>query len=468
MKTIKYILIFSFLLVSLSSCEDFLDINENPNAAVEPPLKGLLSNTTYNSALNVFRLGATTSYLTQYLASPNSNSTTDTHQRGDYSGTWSNFYGVMADLYDMNEIAEGNGSVQYAGVAKILMAANLGLVVDVWGDVPYSESFTFETITPSYDAAADVYGQIMNLLDAGIADLESENTGELLAEANDFIHAGEASSWIRTANALKARYMIHLSNESGFDASAVLSTLANAYTSNADDAEITTFNTRNPWAQVAVDNDALLLGGWLSEQYIDAMNGTTFGIFDPRLPIVTDPIPDGTFVGTENGAGRKGDGTVQEECYLTTNGFYSSDNAALSMISYSELKFIEAEAKLLSGDADGALTAYMEAIEANMLKLGVSDYAAYMADPSVNVASSELNLEKIFQEKYKVLFLHPEAWVDMRRNDFNYQDLSLPVGHNTNLGGEWMCRFDYPDTEYGRNGNNVPTVDLTTKIFWDK
>lgn len=463
---ILYYILFAFMLIG---CSDYLDINQDPNGAAEPPLAGLLANVTYNSTMNVFHLGNTTSYFTQYLASPNQGSLTDTHERVNTNSFWTNTYDISADIFDLIQFAEESNSNEYAGVGKILMAFNMGLAVDVYGDLPYSEAFSFETITPKYDNDEEVYNEIFNILDQAINELNKENEGIVLDQDSDFIHQGDIDAWVKTAYALKARYLNHLSKTSQYNPEAILDALQKAYTSNDDNAELAEFKVRNPWNQVARDNDNLELDGWLSQQIIDAMNGTTFGVFDPRLPLITAPTPDGVFVGTENGAGRKGDGVIQEEVYLTQDGAYSSTESPLALITYSELKFIEAEASLADNKPANAYAAYLEGIQANMKKVGVAagDMADYLSDSSVAVGASGLTLETIFKEKYVALFLHPESWVDVRRNDYDYKDFTPPVGMNSDLGGEFSRRIDYPDNERQRNSGNIPNVDLLTRIWWD-
>jgi hypothetical protein len=468
MKLTKYIFILAAGLF-LSSCEDYLDINDNPNGATTPPLRGLLANVTYNTADNVYELGSTVSFYTQYLASPNQASPIDVYDRISTSGTWGSIYGVMGDIYDMEKFATENNSYHYIGVAKVLMAINLGMIADSYGDAPYSEALDFQTIVPAYDNQEQLYGVIQTLLDEGIANLNRTNEGEALPTSNDFIHNGNVSSWIKTAYTIKARYLNHLSETSGYDANAVLAAVSQAYTSNDDDAEVTQFQNRNPWAQVAVNNDNLVLGGWLSQQVIDAMNGTTFGVFDPRLPKITSPLPNGDFIGTENGVGRTGDGAGEQRIvYLTTDGFYSSTSSPLIIASYSELKFIEAEAAFRAGDRARAYAAYIEGIASNHIKLGVSDedIATFAGNEAISVGAANLTLQNIFDQKYITTFLHPEAWVDARRFDYQYTDFTVP--ENDLLNGQFIRRLDYPDTEYQRNGGNVPVVELLTRLFWNQ
>ena len=70
---------------------------------------------------------------------------------------------------------------------------------------------------------------------------------------------------------------------------------------------------------------------------------------------------------------------------LLLAGWYSSDNSPLQIITYTECKFIEAEAEFRKGDKQTAYDAYMEGITANMEKMGVADTAItrYTTDPAV-------------------------------------------------------------------------------------
>ena len=123
---------------------------------------------------------------------------------------------------------------------------------------------------------------------------------------------------------------------------------------------------------LAVDNAALNLDGWLSKNYVDAMTGTTYGIFDPRLPLTASLTKFGDYRGTRNGGDRVGTGTDKEESYISLTGYYSSENSPLYIITYEEMKFIEAEAAFRSNDKPTAYAAYIEGITANMNKMGVS------------------------------------------------------------------------------------------------
>ncbi|HRD58458.1 MAG TPA: SusD/RagB family nutrient-binding outer membrane lipoprotein [Ferruginibacter sp.] len=455
--------------VLLTSCKKFLDVNDNPNSPTKPPINGLLGQVTYSSALNVYRVGSLSANYVQYFASPNPGSASDIYEEVDASSTWTNLYNTMTDIYDMEKLGASSGSSQHQGVAKILMALNLKMLHDVWGSAPYSQAFTSETLTPIYDDAQELYNKCLSLLDEGIALLQQPGSAFDLSTDLDLIHHGEVDAWIKTANALKARFLSLVSKTPNYNANSVLAAINAAYTSNSDDAAITAFDIRNPWAQVAVDNAALVLGGFLSTQYVDMMDGTIYGIFDPRLPLIGTLTQFGDYRGTPNGLGRVGTGINREESYISTSGFYSSTSSPLFIISYPEIKFLEAEAKFrLGNDMPGAYAAYLDGIRASMNKIGVSaaNRDTYVNAPSVSVGASNLTLQLIFKEKYKALFLSPETWNDARRTNYNYTGFSLPA--NVALP-TFIRRLNYPSVELTRNGPNVPSITgLDQKLWWDQ
>lgn len=474
MRNLLYYISFILFVVTGTSCEKYLDVNTNPNQPTQPTINGLLTRTTQNSALNVYRVSTNiTSYYVQYLASSNAASPLDTYDDVDVSTTWTNLYDNMTDIYDLEKMAAEKGATQYQGVAKILMAINLQFLHSLWGDAPYSSAFTGTILTPGYDNAQNIFQTCTKLLDDGISLLGQ--TGSTItipttsANNPDLVHKGVTAAWVRTAHALKARLLNQLSKTSQYSASAIFTELAVAYTSAAEDAFITTFDVRNPWNQVALNNKNLLLDGWLSEQFIDAMNGKTYGIFDPRLPLMTDTTKYGDYRGTPNGKGRTGTGVSFEETYINLTGYYSNVNSPLFIITYEELKFIEAEAAFRANDKARAYSAYLEGINANMNKMGViaANRDAYVTHASVSVGEANLTLDLIFKEKYKALFLNPETWNDARRYNYQYKDFTLPLNA---VASNFVRRMVYPSIETSRNGANVPpgVTEVTQKLWWDQ
>lgn len=459
------------------SCDDFLDVNESPNNPPTAPIEGLMVRTTLETTRNTQRVASTTSFFVQHFASPNQASSTDTHEDVSY-GFWSNLYFVLGDIVDMIDLGEEFTSPHYIGVGHVLKAYNLSLLVNMYGDVPYTDALRAQTLNPTYDTSESIYNVIDGLITDAIANLgAAEST--LSPGDDDFIFGGDLASWTRTAYALRARTLNHRSKLASYNPGQVIAALNNAFMSNDDDFEMNFFDqgtgTRNPWYNMAVSNAGLLLGGWLSDQFVDQLNGTTFGVVDPRIGFITAPasnlaFPDliGQYIGTRNGAGRGAAPEANVRAVLAVGSWYASGaTAPLQMMTYAEMKFIEAEAKLALSDPT-AIDAYEDGIRAHMEKLGVpdGDIDDYWDELEVSNPAT-FNINKVMKEKFVAMFLMPEAWNDARRHDYAYAGFQLPANHNPALNGQMIRRVSYPDSEFQRNEAQVPQKTLADRIFWD-
>ncbi|NEU08445.1 SusD/RagB family nutrient-binding outer membrane lipoprotein [Flavihumibacter sp. R14] len=468
-KNFRYIL--AFLLIGvISSCKDYFDLDNNPNLVVNPPLNSLLSTTTQKTGLNSQTVADITSYFVQYLANPGAGGSTDTYQITDYTTTWDTLYLAMADIYDMKAKALAEGSSEHVGVANILMSYNLTLVADMFGDAPYSEAFAATTLTPKYDPDEELYTESLRLLDEAVVELAKTDSRVHLSASDDFIHHGNVANWVKTAYALKARLLNKVSKKPNYNPAAVLEAISLSYTSNADDAQMSGFLGLNPWASIALDNSQLILDGWLSEQFMEHINGVSYGVLDPRIAKITDKTVNGDYKGTPNGVGNVGPGTntVKDETYITRNSPLTSDAAPLILVSFAELKMIEAEAQLRLANPTAAHAAYLAGITAHMNKLGVTpaESDAYLASAAVSTSPATFTIDHIFQEKFIITYLNPEAWNDARRYDYKYKNFTLPA--NAALP-TFIRRVAYPVGETSKNGPNVPTVSsLAEKVWWDE
>ncbi len=468
----KYIIIIAtiFLAFSFSGCKKYFDLNQNPNQITDPPLKGLLSTVTNKTGLNSYRVASTTNYFVQYLANPSAGASTDVYDQVDYTGTWDAIYFAMADINEMKKKAETTGASQYVGVADILTAYHLSLITDMFGQGPYTQAFMESNFTPVYDSEEDLYKTIGSLLDEGITAINKPNSTFELSPADDLIYGGKVANWVKFAYTLKARWLNKISKKASYNPTAVLAAVDKGFTSNDDNAKMGVFTSKNPWNQIAFDNNANLLGGWLSEQLVDAMNGKTFGVLDPRIGAYASKTITNSYTGTPNGAGNVGPAanTVRDESYISLTGVLSSPSSPLIIASYSEMKFIEAEAALRAGLSQRAFNAYRAGIGADMDELNVTavDKTVYLASATVVQTPAELTLAKVFQEKYIATYLNPEAWNDARRYNYMYKDFTLPA--NAVLP-TFIRRVAYPDGEKNKNGANVPNVNaLSDPLWWDK
>ena len=183
--------------------------------------------------------------------------------------------------------------------------------------------------------------------------------------------------WTKLASSLKARYLLHATSAGDATATDVLAAVDNGILTNDDNGAIAYsdqgFDVYNPWAKVAIDQESSILDGWISEQLADAMNGTTYGVVDPRLPFMMSATDDDEFIGVPNGEGRGTTvGITGERSVISRDTYYASNTAPILVITAAETRFIEAEAALASGNKTRAYTAYLAGIEAHMQMVGLT------------------------------------------------------------------------------------------------
>src|SRR5687768_11424860 len=162
----------SVLVAVATGCKKFLDVNKNVNSPTPSSvqLSMVLSAAERNISNNLALgsgLGNTMSLYTHQI--------TGRVASDRYGAGSSGWEGLLAAISNLNVIIERGTAEKrfvYAGIAKILKAYTFSMMVDVWGDVPYSEFDRFEEgITqPKYDKGAEVYPKLLALLDEGIAD----------------------------------------------------------------------------------------------------------------------------------------------------------------------------------------------------------------------------------------------------------------------------------------------------------
>ncbi len=470
-------LIAAAMILCVSSCQKgYFELYDNPSQVSKPSLPTLQTTVAHRAAINSYSVAATTAYYVQYLAGPAAGGATDTYQPLNMSTTWDALFYTMADTRDFIAIAREEQANHHEGIGNILLAYNLGLASDVWGDIPYTEAANADILRPRYDDQKAVYDTCMVLLDSAINQL-SRSTTVNIQDKYDLIYGQNATAksadrlradWLKAAYSLKARFLLKASKTSSYSAAAVLQAVDNGFASNVDDMGMAVFQLRNNWATVANSNASNTLGGWLSEQLIDHLNGTTYGVFDPRISKITDMTVNGIYIGTVNGAGNRppGNNVTKDECYISMNSPWTSPESPILLMTYAELKFIEAEAALAI-DPNRAYNAYLEGIRANCEKLQVESdsITRYLSEPTVAVGAGNLTLDLIMKEKYVAMYLNPEAWNDARRYNYAYKDFTLP--DNAELA-EFIRRQQYPTTEFSENGQNVPVVTLTQRLWWDQ
>src|SRR5687767_8954344 len=200
---------FSAALIMLvavtAGCKKFLDVNKNLNDPTAVPVSLLLSNAERNIAGNTALGSGLGGVMSVYVHQTTGRVGADRYGAG--SQGWDGLYSAITNLNVIIRQGTAEGRLAYAGIAKILKAYAFSILVDVYGDVPFSEFDRFaEGITqPKYDKGADIYPKLIQLIDEGIADINNPAVNPSKPANDDYIYKGNLARWIKAANTIKLK-----------------------------------------------------------------------------------------------------------------------------------------------------------------------------------------------------------------------------------------------------------------------
>ncbi|MBK5721341.1 SusD/RagB family nutrient-binding outer membrane lipoprotein [Dysgonomonas sp. Marseille-P4677] len=215
-KTLIYI-VLSVLLTSIpfTSCDEYLDVNENPNYPTDANLESLLpaagASTVAQWGLNGQLIGDLwCQYVTQGNSTNQYNTTVNYSLNQDsYNAFWTNAYAnTLKDLKIMIPLAEKEGAWNYWLIGKVLTAYNFHLLTDLYGDIPFTEALDISNYpAPKYDDSKTVvYPGIIALLDEAIAKAaQAKGPGNPLIGPKDFFFGGDIDNWVAFAKSLKLK-----------------------------------------------------------------------------------------------------------------------------------------------------------------------------------------------------------------------------------------------------------------------
>jgi hypothetical protein len=473
LSTLKYMIMKKIIvlmvlpvLLSIVSCERFIEgWDESPNNPTEATAPLLLSASEVATFMYYTgQLARTPSIFVQYCAGTGfqmEDIASYTLLEGDNVNEWEGIYStcLMNEQLIIDDF--GGDNPYYSGIAKILKAMALGLLTDLWGDIPNREALqglkgvTSVELNPHFDPQQTVIQDIQALLTAAISDLSKPTSDNIIAPGiDDYIFEGDPTAWINTAWILKARYANRLSKRDATgSATDALNFLSNVNPEMPDCMAIygDEANELNQWYDFQLDRSNYIQ---MVEFFIDLLKS----INDPRLPFYALPNNDGEYIGCAKNESNTN--TSDWGSYVGTSG-----GTDLPLVTYFEAKFIEAEANLRLGYTDEAATAYNDAVKASVLKVtGASDPAFEALYANEDGAS--ITLEKIMTQKYIAMLTQPEAWTDWRRT--NIPALEPNPDGETGPPPKIPRRFPTCRSERNYNLNAVVTSNILTPVWWDE
>jgi hypothetical protein len=212
----KYKKILLALIILLAGCtKNFLDVNTDPNNPSKATLGLLLTHVEKSIAdglsVNTGLTNITAVYMHQVTTRENPDQYGITGGSTYTSSPWDFLYaGPLQDLELMISQAEADQNVTYSGIAKILKAYTFSQMVDIWGDIPFSEANKLSSAShnayPKWDKSADIYPQLFALLDDGLADLTNTTAlNKVVPTTEDIIYSGSTAKWIHAAKTIKLK-----------------------------------------------------------------------------------------------------------------------------------------------------------------------------------------------------------------------------------------------------------------------
>jgi len=392
----------------------------------------------------------------------------------------------------VSELAAQNNRIL---ISDILMVYTYQRLVDMFGDVPYTDALDIDNISPAYDDGFTIYKDLINRLDTDINTLDDSNGS---FGSDDLYYGGDVSMWIKFANTLKVKLGITIST---VDNTLAKNTVESAYTKGFADGEDCNLSylggiNGNPLFQDLIQSGRHDFVA--TNTIIDKMNE----LQDPRryayfTKVDTSSNPDepalvykGLLYGVGGSYGQYShvpntNADAGERLSSDVDGSNIAD-ATFPMVlaDYTELCFYLAEAAERGYSVGGSAEEwYNKGITSSMnfwlgKHYGAADVAtmtaAYLANPDVAYTTAPGNWkEKIGTQAWLAFYYRGFAgYTSFRRLGFPAMNMPPnPYEHITST----PRRITYPIAEQTLNAASYNAAAsaiggdlLSTKIFWDK
>lgn len=501
----KFAFIFTIALGMLTtSCDSYLDINQDPNSPAEAnmttdimfPAAEMNLASTYGDFYRI-----TGGYFAQYYSHAFGTSNYVDYSQFKMSATRSSTdytqlnQRSLKNLNTICQLAENDEEWGTFLAAKTLKAFIYQMMVDAYGEVPYSEAFDASNATPKYDQGADIYAGVLAELDEA---LSKASAGDKVA-TNFLLPGKSAGAWIQLANAVKLKM---LTRESGVaDVNSQIAALVSANNFPAGDVA-----WEGCWS-----NESGSLSPFYAEEFSTAWGSTQINVVaniaivgtmqqknaegdvifeDGRLAAFFEPNSSGVYTG-----GISGSNFSTSDSYKS--GYWCRPVASYDMpvylITRSEVEFFIAEYYAKAGNAAQAKAHYEAAIEASFATAGVAGAAEAIA----KFPYDQTNYKKCIGVSKWIALAGVntfEGWCEARRLDFPafgsvqgtqmYNEQSdasyhpelyvpgtfyTPIKVEDKLGANKLLeRWPYPESSSARNSNSPEFPGYATPVFWGK
>ena len=480
MKKILYISLLTLFFIGCDDRLEELNTDKRNPASVDPTslfTRGLRESVDMMTSISVndnpFNLyaqyWAQTTYPDESQYNLTGRSIPRNFWRNGYRGALSNFQ-KAEDL--INEQLESGTSGIADAVLKnriatidIMQGYVYSVMVDAFGDIPYTEALDPDNLTPTYDDARTIYNSIIDNLNAATTAIDVKAEG--FPSSQDPMYEGDMEAWVLFANSLKFRMGMRLADvDKPTSVTIVNNALAGGVFSSNDDNASMEYEEASPNTSPIYED--LVLSGRkdfvVANTIVDIMNN----LDDPRRPVYfRENRGPNSFRG-----GTYGDANSYASFSQVGDIFHTPKLAGVLM-SYAEIEFLKAEAVERGGYnvSGSAASHYYAGIEASFDQWDVEGFSSYISQVDVAYASASGDWrQKIGVQMWLALYSQGfEGWTTWRRLDF--EGFNAPPDMKLS---DIPLRFTYPleeaqlnGEEYAKAGSAIGGDAVDTQVFWD-
>lgn len=489
MKNISKILLIVFSFGALTSCEQDLNVNTNPNSPSEiTPDLALASAEASLIAMTGGELANMGGFYAQYH--------TQAPSAGQYDGideynlptnfgnrAWDELYsGCLNDLQFVITESELQGNTGKVLIAKLLQAYTYQVLVDVFGDVPYFEALQgVANINPKVTPGDEIYTDLIKQINAAVSTYNANPVPSAFG-TQDVIYQGNMTNWIKFANTLKLKIYMRMAYTSMANPTAVAALLAenNFITADASFAKFgTEISQRNPFFEVNLSSSPGLgdinhIASNTLMQFYEQNN-------DPRKTAVYRASTTGTYTALDQGNGQNFNNTAISYARPKVTA-----TTPVYLLTVSESYFLQAEALIRYSNQSGAKEKYNLGVENSFTTYGLPATAATTLTETdgayefITGLATEQAVRQVMIQKWASLanVNNIEAYIETTRTKFpevvtfGTQDYSkgnrVPSLTSILTSNNVPSILFYPQNEIDRNTNITQRTSITQKVWWDQ
>jgi len=485
------------LFITMSSCETFLDVNEDPNASTNPPGETLFprAQVSLESQRNI-ELGSTVSMMTQTMTSNGSAGVflnperwiVSTFLNGNSYTAFNTTINNNLQLF-INQASEQspvpNNSIAQA---ELIQSYTFWALTVIWGDVVFVNANNPEFPTPEFDSQETVLRGLITKIDNALS-LINEDSEVPAIEEGDLWYNGDMEQWRRFGNSLKLRILMFIyTNQDRSVAPQIRSLIDNEFLirDNFD-------NTLFPYGETEGNENQMF------QLHEDFANGEPLFFFASKvmtdiMNASDDPRRSTYFFRTAAADDTTADGAAAVPAGEFEGPFIGQDAGAVGfnagidfslvgdnilrptfpgrILTASEVLFHEAEFEMIEGNAGAARSKLADAIRASIDFFDEKPGAIEDVDrdafvdvilTNFDAADAAGKLEIIREQHFVDVFEKtPENWALWKRTKVP----ALQTPEQANLSAP-IRRFDYPQSERSANPNTPNTQPLITPLWFE-